>query len=104
MSLNGLDSPEVQDTYQTAIAEAGGWFLLKYTSRDSVDLLARGKHGVSEARNALAAYTEASPLYGLLMYRRRRILIKYIPEGTSRLLQGMAVEKRGSWLHWSADG
>ncbi|KAI5367803.1 Putative ADF-H/Gelsolin-like domain superfamily [Septoria linicola] len=87
MSLNGLDSPEVQDTYHTAIAEAGGWFLLKYTSRDSVDLLARGKHGVSEARNALAAYTEASPLYGLLMYRRRRILIKYIPAGTSRLLQ-----------------
>ena len=43
---------------------------------------------MSEARNALAAYAEASPLYGLLMYRRRRILIKYIPEGTSRLLQG----------------
>ncbi|CAK1361367.1 hypothetical protein CB0940_03247 [Cercospora beticola] len=87
MSLNGLDTPEVTEAYQTAIAEAGGWFLLKYTSRDSVDLLGKGKHGVSEARNALAAYTEASPLYGLLMYRRRRILIKYIPEGTSRLLQ-----------------
>ncbi|KAF2213040.1 hypothetical protein CERZMDRAFT_2931, partial [Cercospora zeae-maydis SCOH1-5] len=87
MSLNGLDTPDVNDAYQTAIAEAGGWFLLKYTSRDAVQLLAKGKHGVSEARNALAAYVEPSPLYGLLMYRRRRILIKYLPEGTSRLLQ-----------------
>ncbi|KAM3423481.1 hypothetical protein BST61_g909 [Cercospora zeina] len=87
MSLNGLDTPDVQDACQTAIAEAGGWFLLKYTSRDAVELLAKGKHGVSEARNALVAYAEPSPLYGLLMYRRRRILLKYIPDGTSRLLQ-----------------
>ncbi|KAK4505590.1 hypothetical protein PRZ48_003553 [Zasmidium cellare] len=87
MSLNGLDSPDVQNAYQTAVVEAGGWFLLKYTSRDAVELLGRGKNGVSEARNAIAGYTEASPLYGLLLYRRRKILIKYIPEGTSRLLQ-----------------
>lgn len=87
MSLNGLDATDVQEAYQSAIAEAGGWFLLKYESRDAVNLLSKGKHGVSEARNALAAYPEASPLYGLLMYRRRRILIKYIPQGTSRLLQ-----------------
>ncbi|KXT08981.1 hypothetical protein AC579_4020 [Pseudocercospora musae] len=87
MSLNGLDTPDVQDASQTAVADAGGWFLLKYTSRDSVELLGRGKHGVSEARNAITAYTEASPLYGLIMYRRRKTLIKYIPEGTSRLLQ-----------------
>jgi hypothetical protein len=53
-----------------------------------VELLHRGKHGVSEARNALVNYAEPSPLYGLLIYRRRRILIKYVPEGTSRLLQG----------------
>ncbi|KXS95408.1 hypothetical protein AC578_6772 [Pseudocercospora eumusae] len=87
MSLNGLDSADVQDAYQAAVADAGGWFLLKYTSRDSVELLARGKHGVSEARNAITAHTDASPLYGLIMYRRRKTLIKYIPEGTSRLLQ-----------------
>ncbi|KAH9834280.1 proteoglycan 4-like [Teratosphaeria destructans] len=87
MSLNGLDSPAIQDAYKTAIVEAGGWFLLKYTSRDSVELLARGTSGVHEARNAIAKYPDASPLYGFIMYRRRRVLIKYIPEGTSRLLQ-----------------
>jgi len=64
-------------------------FLLKYTSRDTVELLARGRNGVHEARNAIAAYEEQSPLYGCIMYRRRKVLIKYIPEGTSRLLQGM---------------
>ena len=63
-------------------------FLLKYTSRDSVELLGRGKGGVHEARNAIAQYDEQSPLYGLIVYRRRKFLIKYIPEGTSRLLQG----------------
>lgn len=68
-------------------------FLLHYTSRDSVELLGRGKNGVSEARSAIIAYAEASPLYGLIIYRRRKILIKYIPDGTSRLLQG-----RGSRL------
>lgn len=52
-------------------------------------LLGRGKNGVAEARNAINEYKEPSPLYGLLLYRRRKILIKYIPEGTSRLLQGM---------------
>lgn len=64
-------------------------FLLKYTSRDTVELLARGRNGVHEARNAIAGYEDQSPLYGCIMYRRRKVLIKYIPEGTSRLLQGM---------------
>lgn len=64
-------------------------FLLKYISRDSVDLLARGKAGVHEARNAIATYPETSPLYGLISYRRRRVLLKYIPDGTSRVLKGM---------------
>ncbi|KAK5746267.1 hypothetical protein LTR17_001002 [Elasticomyces elasticus] len=87
MSLNGLDTPEVRDAYQRSIAEAGGWFLLKYTSRDSVELLGQGKGGVHEARTAIAKYEDPSPLYGLLIYRRRKVLIKFIPEGTSRLLQ-----------------
>lgn len=88
MSLNGLDAQEVTDAHNAAIVEVGGWFLLKYTSRDSVELLARGKGGVHEARNELIKYEDKSPLYGLIIYRRRKILIKYIPEGTSRLLQG----------------
>ncbi|KAK4979494.1 hypothetical protein LTR66_010482 [Elasticomyces elasticus] len=87
MSLNGLDAAELQEAYQSALLEAGGWFLLKYVSRDAVELLGQGKAGVAEARNAVAQYTEKSPLYGLIVYRRRKVLIKYIPEGTSRLLQ-----------------
>lgn len=88
MSLNGLDAPPISDAYYAAIVEVGGWFLLKYTSRDEVELLARGKGGVSEARNELLKYEDKSPLYGLIVYRRRKVLIKFIPEGTSRLLQG----------------
>jgi len=65
--------------------------MLKYASRDSVELLGRGKAGVHEARSAIAEYQDASPLYGLIIYRRRKVLIKYIPEGTSRLLQGMSL-------------
>ncbi|KAK4546404.1 hypothetical protein LTR36_002081 [Oleoguttula mirabilis] len=87
MSLNGLDAPAIQEAHQQTLVEAGGWFLLKYTSRDSVELLSRGKGGVHEARVAISKYEEPSPLYGLLIYRRRKVLIKYIPEGTSRLLQ-----------------
>ncbi|TKA82332.1 hypothetical protein B0A49_00073 [Cryomyces minteri] len=87
MSLNGLDTPAVNGAYQTTLTEAGGWFLLKYISRDEVEILDRGNGGALEARSAIAQYTEKSPIYGLLLYRRKRVLIKYIPDGTSRLLQ-----------------
>jgi len=63
--------------------------MLKYLSRDAVDVLARGTGGAHEARAAVAQYHEKSPLYGFLLYRRRKVLIKYTPEGMSRLLQGM---------------
>ena len=68
--------------------------LLKYVSRDTVELLGSGKTGVSEARAELAQYQDKSPLYGLIIFRRRKVLIKYIPEGTSRLLQGMSDIRR----------
>ncbi|CAO2655166.1 Nn.00g102300.m01.CDS01 [Neocucurbitaria sp. VM-36] len=87
MSLNGLDNVEVTQAYQGALAEAGGWFLLRYTSRDAVEVLTRGTGGAGEARAAVASYEDKSPLYGLLLYRRRKVLVKYVPEGTSRLLQ-----------------
>ncbi|OCL12205.1 hypothetical protein AOQ84DRAFT_161439 [Glonium stellatum] len=87
MSLNGLDSLQVSEAYQSALAEAGGWFLLQYASRDAIEILTRGAGGLAEARGAIAQYSEKSPLYGFLLYRRRKVLIKYIPEGTSRLLQ-----------------
>ncbi|KAI9872051.1 MAG: hypothetical protein M1830_002120, partial [Pleopsidium flavum] len=87
MSLNGLDATKVDGAYQAALAEAGGWFLLQYTSRDQVDLLLAGNGGVVEVREAIARYDEKSPLYGFVQYRRRKVLLKYVPEGTSRLLR-----------------
>ncbi|KAF2659673.1 hypothetical protein K491DRAFT_590644 [Lophiostoma macrostomum CBS 122681] len=87
MSLNGLDEAKVIEAYQGALAEGGGWFLLKYVSRDAVEVLARGTGGAADARGAIAQYEDKSPLYGFLSYRRRKVLIKYLPEGTSRLLQ-----------------
>lgn len=61
---------------------------MKYASRDEVELLGRGSGGIVEIRNAIAEYDEASPLYGFLRYRRRNVILKYLPENCSRLVQG----------------
>lgn len=53
-------------------------------------MLQAGNGGVVEVREAITQYDEKSPLYGFVQYRRRKVLLKYVPEGTSRLLQGMA--------------
>ncbi|KAJ5678023.1 uncharacterized protein N7477_003656 [Penicillium maclennaniae] len=87
MSLNGLDNPTVVEAYQSALADAGGWILLHYTARDEVALLDRGTGGVPEVRNAIDNYEEISPLYGFLQYRRRKVILRYMPEGLSRLIQ-----------------
>ncbi|KPM35838.1 hypothetical protein AK830_g10737 [Neonectria ditissima] len=87
MSLNGLDDPKVQEAHEAAVAEPGGWFLLKYASRDEVELLGRGSGGIVEVRTKIAEYEDTSPLYGFLRYRRRNVLIKYLPEDCSRLIQ-----------------
>ena len=64
-------------------------FLLKYVSRDEVVLLGRGNGGIVEIRNAIAQFEEpAAPLFGFLRYRRRNVVIKYVPEECSRLVQG----------------
>jgi hypothetical protein len=63
-------------------------FLLKYVSRDEVSLLGRGTGGVPDVRTAIEGYEEKSPLYGFLQYRRRKVVLKYVPDGISRLLQG----------------
>ena len=63
-------------------------FLLKYIARDAVDLLNAGSGGVTEVRETIEQYGEKSPLYGFVQYRRRKVLLKFVPEGTSRLLQG----------------
>lgn len=64
-------------------------FLLKYVSRDEVELLGKGNGGIVEIRNTIAQFEESSPLYGFLRYRRRNVVIKYVPEDCSRLVQGV---------------
>ena len=123
MSLNGLDATEVNDAYQAALGEGGGWyvfvkrsleeketnandfffrFLLKYISRDEVDLLERGNGGLSEVEEVVTRYDEQSPLYGFIQYRRRKVILKYIPEGTSRLLQGKPLLSRLPSSSWTS--
>jgi hypothetical protein len=53
-----------------------------------VALLERGTGGVPEVRNAIDNYEEISPLYGFLQYRRRKVILRYMPEGLSRLILG----------------
>lgn len=62
--------------------------LLHYTARDEVALFDRGTGGVPEVRNAINKHEEMSPLYGFLQYRRRKVILRYMPEGMSRLIQG----------------
>lgn len=64
-------------------------FLLKYTSRDEVEILNSGNGGITDARTNIEEYEDDSPLYGFLKYRRRNVVIKYLPEDSSRLIQGM---------------
>ena len=67
-------------------------FLLNYLTRDEVGLLKAGNGSFVEVRDAIIEYPETSPLYGLIQYRRKKVLLKYLPEGTSRLLQGTITE------------
>ncbi|KAK3322199.1 hypothetical protein B0H66DRAFT_601663 [Apodospora peruviana] len=90
MSLNGLDAPSVKEAHDAAVVEPGGWFLLKYASRDEIELLGRGNGGIVEIRNGIAQYEDNSPLYGFLRYRRRNVIIKFMPEDCSRLVQARA--------------
>ncbi|PQE23720.1 gpi-anchored cell surface glyco protein [Rutstroemia sp. NJR-2017a WRK4] len=103
MSLNGLDDAKVKEAHDAAVGEPGGclfwWaatdivvpllrrFLLKYASRDEIELMGRGNGGIVEIRNAIGQYEEPSPLFGFLRYRRRNVVIKYVPDGCSRLVQ-----------------
>lgn len=87
MSLNGLDTPQVKEAHDAAVAEPGGWFVLKYAGRDVLEIFGRGNGGIVEIRNAIAQYEDPSPVYGFLRYRRRNVIIKYLPADCSRLVQ-----------------
>ncbi|CAK7272717.1 hypothetical protein SEPCBS119000_005273 [Sporothrix epigloea] len=87
MSLNGLDDAAIKEAHEATVSEPGGWFLIKYASRDGVELHDRGTGGIVEFQNAIAQYEEASPLYGFLRYRRRNVIVKCLPDACSRLVQ-----------------
>lgn len=70
-------------------------------SRDEVGLLGKGNGGLAEIEEVVNRYEEQSPLYGFIQYRRRKVILKYIPEGTSRLLQGDP--RLSHWPHFSSD-
>lgn len=55
-----------------------------------MEVLKKGTGGVQEVRGVIQQYEEKSPLYGLVQYRRKKVVLKYVPGGTSRLLQGMS--------------
>lgn len=57
-------------------------------------MLAQGAKGLTEmkaAADACYAMSEPgkhSPMYGMIDFRRRKVLLKLVVEGTSRLIQG----------------
>jgi hypothetical protein len=70
-------------------------FLLHYTARDAVDVLEQGTNGVDGMKDAAVSYIAkegdgraAKPLFGLVQFKRRKVLIKLVLDGTSRLIQG----------------
>ena len=74
--------------------------VLKYSSRDEVELLGHGTGGVADLRNTVAAYEEKSPLYGFLRYRRRSVVMKYLPDDCSRLIQGQCCQPSACSASW----
>lgn len=72
---------------------------MKYISRDEVDLLASGNGGLAELRSTIEQRVQGTegadddddkdgPLYGFIKYRRRNVVLKYLSEDASRLIQG----------------
>ncbi|KAJ6261901.1 hypothetical protein Dda_2700 [Drechslerella dactyloides] len=62
-------------------------FLMKYETRDDIALLGKGASAVKEMRELISEQQDDSPIYGFIRYRRRNILIKLVPENTSRVLK-----------------
>ena len=75
---------------QTVLAQAltSDRFLLHYVTRDELGVLAQGGDGLPGIKQAFAAYTEQSPLYGFICHHEKTALLRYVPSSTTRLLQG----------------
>ncbi|KAK6350084.1 hypothetical protein TWF696_006331 [Orbilia brochopaga] len=86
MALNGLDAQVLKDAFDYACSEPG-WFLMKYETRDDIALLGKGASAVKDMRDLISKQPDDSPIYGFIRYRRRNILIKLVPENTSRVLK-----------------
>ncbi|KAF3902804.1 hypothetical protein AA313_de0205354 [Arthrobotrys entomopaga] len=86
MALNGLDAQALREAFDFACAEPG-WFLLKYETRDDIALLGKGASAVKDMRELISHEPDDSPIYGFIRYRRRNILIKLVPDNTSRVLK-----------------
>ena len=50
-------------------------------------VLNRGAGGVPDVRNAIDVLEQSEPLYGFLQYRRRKIVLNYLPDDLSRLVK-----------------
>ncbi|POS88106.1 hypothetical protein EPUL_000525 [Erysiphe pulchra] len=87
MSLNGLEDPNVREAHEKAVSEPDGWFLLKYASRDKIELFARGSCGTTELQDAIAKHKDSTPLFGFMRFQRKSVLIRYVPDECSRLVQ-----------------
>ena len=66
---------------------------MSYASKDSVEVHAQGVRGVHEMRDVAISYysnrTDGKPpLFGISQFRRRKVVIKLVPEDTSRLFKG----------------
>ncbi|KAK6521133.1 hypothetical protein TWF506_001364 [Arthrobotrys conoides] len=86
MALNGLDAQALKEAFDYACSEPG-WFLLKYETRDDIVLLGKGASAVKDMRELISSEPDDSPIYGFIRYRRRNILIKLVPDNTSRVLK-----------------
>ncbi|KAF3908570.1 hypothetical protein ABW21_db0208445 [Orbilia brochopaga] len=60
---------------------------MKYETRDDIALLGKGASAVKDMRDLISEQPDDSPIYGFIRYRRRNILIKLVPENTSRVLK-----------------
>ena len=50
--------------------------------------MTKGGDGAEGMRAVVMREPEDSPLYGFIRFRRRSVLVKYVPEATSRVLKG----------------